>query len=64
MLRALGGAAVLVATPRDIERLRPADPDRARQWRAAVREVLGTLMADGARVAGFDHTGWYVVTRG
>jgi predicted GNAT superfamily acetyltransferase len=60
----LDGPTVLVATPRDIERLRPADPDRARQWRTAVRDVLGTLMTGGARVVGFDRAGWYVVTRG
>jgi predicted GNAT superfamily acetyltransferase len=59
----LHGRTVLVAVPRDIERLRPADPDRARRWRTALREVLGTLLADGARVAGFDGAGWYVVTR-
>ncbi|MFL6143224.1 MAG: GNAT family N-acetyltransferase [Labedaea sp.] len=60
----LDGRTVLVAAPCDIERLRPADPDRARQWRTAMRDVLGTLMADGARVTGFDRAGWYVVTRG
>ncbi|HEV2782746.1 MAG TPA: GNAT family N-acetyltransferase [Actinophytocola sp.] len=60
----LDGRTVLVATPRDVERLRPADPDRARRWRTAVRDVLGTLMADGAKIAGFDRAGWYVVTRG
>jgi predicted GNAT superfamily acetyltransferase len=59
----LHGRTVLVAVPRDIERLRPADPDQARRWRTALREVLGTLLADGARVAGFDGAGWYVVTR-
>jgi predicted GNAT superfamily acetyltransferase len=60
----LDGRTVLVAVPWDIERLRPADPDRARQWRTAVRDVLGTLVADGATVAGFDRAGWYIVTTG
>jgi hypothetical protein len=29
----------------------------------AVREALGTLLAEGARVTGFDRSGYYVVTR-
>lgn len=61
----LDGRILLVATPRDIERLRPADRDLARQWRTAVRDVLGALLAaGGARVVGFDRAGWYVVIRG
>ncbi|MGW6461447.1 hypothetical protein ACWF94_36895, partial [Streptomyces sp. NPDC055078] len=55
---------VLVAVPEDIEALRKSDPDRAARWRTAVREVLGGLLAGGARVRGFDRTGWYVVDRG
>lgn len=54
---------VLVAVPPDIEALRAADPGRAKEWRAALRDVLGGLLADGARVTGFDRAGWYVVTR-
>jgi predicted GNAT superfamily acetyltransferase len=56
-------ALVLVAVPTDVERLRTSDPGQAREWRAAVREVLGGLLADGARVIGFDRDGWYVVQR-
>ena len=52
---------VLVAAPRDIERLRPTDPAQARHWRVAVREVLTTLMAAGGQITGFDKSGWYVV---
>jgi hypothetical protein len=33
----------------------------AREWRFAMREVLGDLPADGARVTGFDRAGWYVL---
>jgi predicted GNAT superfamily acetyltransferase len=54
---------LLVAVPPDVEALRVADPGRAKEWRVAVRDVLGGLLADGARIAGFDRTGWYVVTR-
>jgi predicted GNAT superfamily acetyltransferase len=55
--------AVLVAVPSDIERLRHHDPGRAAAWRSALREVLGGLMADGARVNGFDRAGWYVLSK-
>ncbi|GIH15298.1 GNAT family N-acetyltransferase [Rugosimonospora africana] len=60
----LDGETVLVAVPPDIETLRRIDPARARHWRVAVREALGTLMAGGARPTGFDKAGWFVVTRG
>ncbi len=55
---------LLVAVPKDIERLRLSDPGCAKDWRAAVREVLGGLLVDGARVTGFDRSGWYVLDRG
>ncbi|WP_405060636.1 GNAT family N-acetyltransferase [Kribbella sp. NBC_01505] len=54
---------VLVAVPADVEALRATDFAAAQEWRLAVREVLGGLLADGARVTGFDRTGWYVVER-
>jgi predicted GNAT superfamily acetyltransferase len=57
------GETLLVAVPPDVEALRAADPGHAKEWRVAVRDVLGGLLADGARIAGFDRTGWYVVTR-
>ena len=57
------GATVLVAVPPDVEKLRLADPAMARRWRRAVRSVLGRLLAEGARVAGFNRDGWYVVIR-
>jgi predicted GNAT superfamily acetyltransferase len=59
----LDGAALLVAVPSDIARLRAADPVVAREWRSAVREVLGGLFGSGARIAGFDRAGWYVLVR-
>ncbi|MFE2040553.1 GNAT family N-acetyltransferase [Streptomyces sp. NPDC059477] len=54
---------VLVAVPEDIEALRQGDPACAARWRTAVREALGGLLAEGARVRGFDRAGWYVVDR-
>ncbi len=53
----------LVAVPRDIGALRVADPVLAQRWRVALREVLAALLADGARISGFDKAGWYVVRR-
>jgi len=63
VLGTLDGETVLVAVPHDIERLRSVDPESARQWRLALREVLGNAMADGARVVGFDRSGWYLAVR-
>ncbi|MFF1278171.1 GNAT family N-acetyltransferase [Streptomyces marokkonensis] len=60
----LDGPTLLVAVPQDIERLRLTSPGQARQWRAALRDVLGTLLAGGARVTGFDRTGWYILQKG
>ncbi len=58
-----GAGTVLVAVPDDVESLRRTAPGTARRWRVALREVLGPLLAGGARVTGFDRAGFYVVTR-
>jgi predicted GNAT superfamily acetyltransferase len=58
-----GAATLLVAAPSDVEALRTRSPEQAKEWRLAMRDVLGGLMADGARVTGFDRGGWYVVER-
>ena len=60
---ALDASTSLVAVPPDIAALRAADPVLAQKWRLAVREALFALLADGARIAGFDRSGWYVVRR-
>ncbi|MGS2642171.1 GNAT family N-acetyltransferase [Streptosporangium sp. LJ11] len=60
---AAGAGTVLVAVPRDVEALRRADPRAAGAWRLAVREVLGGLLRDGARVTGFHDRSCYVVER-
>ena len=56
-------AIALVAVPCDVEMLRVHRAAQAREWRIAVRDVLGGLLADGGRITGFDRTGWYVVER-
>ena len=59
----LTGETILVAVPPDIEVLRAADPDCAHAWRLAVRDVVCPVMAAGWHVAGFDRSGWYIITR-
>jgi predicted GNAT superfamily acetyltransferase len=59
----LDGQNLVVAVPCDIESLRTIDPVAGRQWRMAVRDVLGTLLAEGAHVTGYDRAGWYLVSR-
>jgi predicted GNAT superfamily acetyltransferase len=59
----LDGPVSLVAVPPDVEGLRTADPGLAKEWRVAVREALVPLLADGARITGFDRSGWYVLRR-
>lgn len=54
---------VLVAVPRDVEALRRHDFGAAKEWRIAVRDVLGGLLAQGARVTGFDRDGCRYVLR-
>ncbi|MET1075097.1 MAG: GNAT family N-acetyltransferase [Umezawaea sp.] len=58
------GRTLLVAVPGDVEALRSTDPGLAKEWRGAVRAALGGALADGARITGFDRTGWYVLTNG
>jgi predicted GNAT superfamily acetyltransferase len=61
VVTAVSGPVVLVATPRDIETLRREDPAAAREWRLAVREVLGERLAQGAYVMGFTTDGKYIL---
>ncbi len=56
-------ATLLVAVPPDIETMRRTDPGAARAWRYALREALGGLLAEGARVTGFHDKAYYVVER-
>ncbi|MET9315699.1 GNAT family N-acetyltransferase [Kribbella sp. NPDC003505] len=63
VVRPTGAATYLVAVPSDVEALRVREPALARQWRTAVRDTLGVLLADGGRITGFDRAGWYVVRR-
>lgn len=55
---------VRVSLPRDIEHLRATEPETATRWRLALRETLGDLLDDGARVLAFDRSGAYTIDRG
>jgi predicted GNAT superfamily acetyltransferase len=57
-----GARSFLVGVPADIEAMRLTDPAGAAAWRTALRDVLAPLVAGGARVTGFDRSGWYVVS--
>ncbi len=59
----LDPSTLLVGIPTDIEGLRVSDPGLGKEWRVALREVLGPLIAHGGRVTGFDRAGWYIVQR-
>jgi predicted GNAT superfamily acetyltransferase len=62
---AMGGPGpntLLVGVPADVESLRASDPAAAAAWRTALRDVLSPMIAGGARVTGFDRSGWYVVS--
>lgn len=59
----LDARVVLVAIPPDVERLRREDPATALAWRHAVRDVLGSMLGEGARVTGLDPAGRYIVER-
>ena len=54
----------LVALPEDIVAVRRDDPELARRWRLAVREVLEPLMGGGGRVVALTTDGHYVVEVG
>jgi predicted GNAT superfamily acetyltransferase len=57
-----GLRTLLVGVPADVETMRITDPAGAAEWRLALRNVLAPLLAGGARVTGFDKSGWYVVS--
>lgn len=54
---------VLVEVPPDIETMRRRDPGAAKAWRYALRDVLGGLLGEGARIIGFHDKSYYVVER-
>lgn len=56
-------STVHIGIPADIEAMRLSGPALAAEWRIALRETLGTLMSEGARVSRFSRDGWYVVER-
>ncbi len=58
------GSRATVAVPADIEAMRLAAPELAREWRLALRDVLGAAMANGARLVGFRREDGYMLEIG
>jgi predicted GNAT superfamily acetyltransferase len=58
------GDVILCEVPPDIVSLRHARPERAREWRLALRETLGRALREGGIVRTMTRSGWYVVERG
>ncbi|WP_260684030.1 GNAT family N-acetyltransferase [Rhodococcus sp. KBS0724] len=54
---------VTVATPNDVYALRKSDPAAANDWRLAVREALGGVLAENGVVVAVTRTGKYVLDR-
>ncbi|WGW11603.1 GNAT family N-acetyltransferase [Saxibacter everestensis] len=57
------GSTARVELPRDIEAIRKADPDLARQWRIALRDALTGLLDEGWRIVDFEKNGTYLLER-
>jgi len=55
---------LLCQVPEDIVEIRRSQPQRAREWRMAVRKALKGAFEAGYRVTGVTRTGWYVLERG
>jgi predicted GNAT superfamily acetyltransferase len=54
---------LLVSIPDDIVALRQTDPRQADAWREAVREAVGSALADGYRGEAITRDGWLLLTR-
>jgi predicted GNAT superfamily acetyltransferase len=54
---------LLCAVPEDMVRMRTAAPSRARAWRLALRQTMGSAMAAGFVAGTITRDGWYVLTR-
>ncbi|HVA61553.1 MAG TPA: GNAT family N-acetyltransferase [Mycobacteriales bacterium] len=57
------GDSLLCQVPLDIVALRASGPARAREWRLALRSVLGRAFEAGYRVTGANRDGWYLLSR-
>ena len=59
--RSSSAKTLLVGIPRDIVELRTAQPETARRWRLAAREVLKGALDDGYVIAAMTRSGYYVL---
>eukprot|EP01133_Synstelium_polycarpum_P021136 gene21136-25391_t len=63
VLKSTKNRFVTVATPNDVYTLRKSDPAAANDWRLAVRETLGGVLAENGVVLAVTRTGKYVLDR-
>jgi predicted GNAT superfamily acetyltransferase len=61
--RSVTSDRILVGVPRDIVELRKTDPQSARRWRFAVREVLEGALNDGFVISSMTRSGYYVLEK-
>lgn len=55
----LDAPLIACQVPTDIVAIRRADPHLGRRWRLALRETMGTAMAEGYLAASISHDGYY-----
>jgi predicted GNAT superfamily acetyltransferase len=63
MVTAADAERRLISVPPDAVALRQRDPELARKWRLALREVLVAAFADGLEVVGVSRSSCYAVAR-
>jgi predicted GNAT superfamily acetyltransferase len=61
--KSASGGTMLVGLPRDIVELRGKDPELARRWRFALRDVLQGSLSDGYEIRAMTRSGYYVVEK-
>jgi len=57
------GDVLLAWLPESIVRIREEDPERAVTWRAALRDTVGSALAEGFRGESITRDGWLVLRR-
>ncbi|MFE4502168.1 GNAT family N-acetyltransferase [Rhodococcus sp. NPDC056743] len=63
VLKSTESRFVTVATPKDVYALRQVDPAVANEWRLAVRDALGGVLAENGVVVAVTRNGQYVLDR-
>src|SRR5438445_4433350 len=61
VVRGVDGDLLLCHTPADIIGLRRDQPELARDWRLAMREVMCAALGRGLQISAMTRSGWYVL---